>query len=151
MAGNGRGSSRRRAAAERLSGSFGRYEILDVVGHGAMGDEDLWIDAYYRNEVAFEAYESHNLALELLVTTGTIGFALMGGALAWTAARLWRRRRWGPEVVEAAAVFVFLLGFGVTESVLGSPVPLFGALGVVMAVAALTPEPGRVTSGRLVG
>lgn len=113
---------------------------VDLVGEnplrgvGMMTGQYNWTRAFTAGRTSFNAGDAHNMALELLIGTGTIGLALFASGALWAVLRAWRQRD------EDALALLLLVGFvGLTEALVSAAGLIYSILGVVLAMVAVDP------------
>jgi O-antigen ligase len=108
-------------------------KLEPVSGHGLGNDREVVSQLYADGRIGWEAMHTHNLGLQVLLTTGVVGLILIFIAIVATAARAYDAH--GPF---GPALLVLILIDGVSEAAIR--VPSFGWLALV-AAAAMTAGP----------
>ncbi len=113
---------------------------LDLIGEhplrgvGMMTGQFNWTRAFASGRTSFNAGDAHNMVLEILIGTGTIGLALFMAGAFWAAVRAWRQRD------EDALALLLLVGFvGLTEALVSAAGLIYAILGLVLALVATDP------------
>ena len=107
-----------------------------VSGHGLGNDRKVVTDLFAVGRIGWKAQHTHNLALQILLTTGVVGLALMAVAFTSLAARVFYA-----GMPLAPALLVLILIDGISEAAIR--VPSFGWFGLIAAAAVAAKASGR--------
>ncbi|MFW2383409.1 MAG: O-antigen ligase family protein [Acidimicrobiales bacterium] len=114
------------------SHALGLIEDKPLAGYGMMSGDEIWAQALAAGRTVFDAGDTHNMTLEILVGSGTIGLALFGSALAWAAFRAW-----ATGSADAFGLLLLLTLVGLTEALVSAAGLVYPVLGLVMGLLAV--------------
>jgi len=103
-----------------------------LTGYGMMSGDEIWAQALAAGRTDFDAGDTHNMTLEILVGSGTIGLALFGSALAWATLRAWTTGS-----ADAFGLLLLLTLVGLTEALVSAAGLIYAVLGLVMGLVAV--------------
>ncbi len=113
--------------------------LVPVTGYGIGSDRDIVTTLYAQGRIGWLAQHTHNLFLQVLLTTGYVGLMLMAAALVSAAARSFSGSPLGP------ALLVLILVDGISEAAIR--VPAFGWFSL-LAAAVVAGDLARTSANR---